>query len=486
MPTAVQASTRPASSRQRRPTEKVTHRTAEKEDAARRKAENLKKAHKAAQRQRRRERELAGSNASSGNEEVYSSDVDNIEDTMVSAHQASFTDRTVTTKLSTNTSLAFRASKIPPKPLTSSRKENTASRVDSAGSNKKRGEDSEDEVDKNHHLEHGDQDEDSPDDMAVVHKPRKRALPTSDGDSGDDDHGSDDRNALHPKMQKANDGSGRPKAADFDDITQEVLGIAVAIFRCLICTQAPFPDTTAIEIDMAKRAWREACEKTSLNVMLTPTLLKMITRRTSHVRGELKGKTRALVQSFYGFRSGQNKRIIARNHQLAEDLKEDYLFVYEDFKKRTGLYKTDILSMIIGDMWFSNKQDEGVLYHEYFNPMPKATMALIFAAIECSIDEWATGIKEDVKFTTTAYKDVFNAHLQCLDAFDEHTRAHGILGQLCAKLHTDARFHAGAETVSKLALPALGREAFDAAIREFQGSETEPETGDEAGAGAES
>ncbi|KAH9910619.1 hypothetical protein B0H21DRAFT_668586, partial [Amylocystis lapponica] len=244
----------------------------------------------------------------------------------------------------------------------------------------------------------------------------------SDSESGEEDHG-DRNNVLRPKMQKANDGSARPKAADFDDITQEVLSIAVAVFRCLICTQAPFPDTSALELDMAKRAWREACEKTGLNVMLTPTLLKMITRRTSHVRGELKSKTRALVQSFYGFRSGQNKRIIARNRQLAEDLKEDYLFVYEVgllIYKRTGLYKTDILNMIIGDMWFSNKQDEGVLYHEYFNPMPKATMALIFAAIECSIDEWATGIKDDIKFTTTAYKDVFNAHLRCLDAFEEH------------------------------------------------------------------
>lgn len=53
-----------------------------------------------------------------------------------------------------------------------------------------------------------------------------------------------------------------------------------------------------------------------------------ITNRGSHVRGELKTKLRPLVEVGYGFESGENKKIISRNRQLYEDLKEGNGFIY--------------------------------------------------------------------------------------------------------------------------------------------------------------
>jgi len=53
-----------------------------------------------------------------------------------------------------------------------------------------------------------------------------------------------------------------------------------------------------------------------------------ITSRGSHVRGELKTKVRPIIES-YGFESGQHKRTIKSNRELAEDLKEGYKFVYQ-------------------------------------------------------------------------------------------------------------------------------------------------------------
>ncbi|KAI0948855.1 hypothetical protein AcV7_009486 [Taiwanofungus camphoratus] len=194
----------------------------------------------------------------------------------------------------------------------------------------------------------------------------------------------------------------------------EVLTIAIAIFRCIVSTKAPFPDTTALETEMAQCAWKLACERTQLNVSLTPTLLKMITSRSSHLRGELKTKQ-------------------------AEDLKHQYGFVYADNIKRTGLYKTEILAMAISAMWFANRQDEGVIYHEFFNPMPTETLALVLTAIECAIDEWATGVKEDIPFTAASYKETYNAHLRVLRDFDDHTRKYGLLRQLREHLHRVAR-----------------------------------------------
>ncbi|KAI0933364.1 hypothetical protein AcV5_005526 [Taiwanofungus camphoratus] len=176
---------------------------------------------------------------------------------------------------------------------------------------------------------------------------------------------------------------------------------------------------------MAQRAWKLACERTQLNVSLTPTLLKMITSRTSHLRGELKTK--------------------------AEDLKHQYGFVYADNIKRTGLYKTEILAMAISAMRFANRQDE---------------------------DEWATGVKEDIPFTAASYKETYNAHLRVLRDFDDHTRKYGLLRQLREHLHRVARFHSGAEPLDKSTVPALGQAAFEAAIKEYMEFETESDLSD--------
>ncbi|GBE84276.1 hypothetical protein SCP_0602540 [Sparassis crispa] len=308
-----------------------------------------------------------------------------------------------------------------------------------------------------------------PDEVTVTSGSKHRRRPSDDGDA----------EITHtPKYSKEPDGSQRPCARDFDDFTKEILGLAISIYRCLISTEAPFPDTNTLETQPAQRAWKKACEKTSLNVILTPTLLKMITKCTSHLRGELKTKVRALVGPFYSFRSGENKKIIARNHQHAEELKDRYLFVYQDMQKKTGLYKTELLPMVIGDMWFANKHDEGVHFHEMFNPMPKITIALVLAAIECCIDEWAMGIKENVQFTALSYKPIFNAHLECLERFDKHTVRYKLLGRLCKSLHANARFHSSTEPLSRTTVPVLGREQFDAAIHEDQGSETKSDSDD--------
>ena len=60
--------------------------------------------------------------------------------------------------------------------------------------------------------------------------------------------------------------------------------------------------------------------------------------------------------------------------------------------------------------------------------------------IECCIDEWATGLKEDIKFIAAAYKDVFKAHLNCLDAYEKATAEHNMLPRLQKQLHADVRY----------------------------------------------
>ncbi|KIJ63900.1 hypothetical protein HYDPIDRAFT_68131, partial [Hydnomerulius pinastri MD-312] len=106
-----------------------------------------------------------------------------------------------------------------------------------------------------------------------------------------------------------------------------------------------------------------------------------ILKRTSHVRGELKTKLRSLVGSFFGFHTHNSRDGMKRNRNLVESLKEGSRFAYKDFENKRGIYKSDLLQLAVYDMWFANRNDEGVLYHEYFNPMPIETIALLLAAV---------------------------------------------------------------------------------------------------------
>jgi hypothetical protein len=83
------------------------------------------------------------------------------------------------------------------------------------------------------------------------------------------------------KVQKIYESQGRPKAKDYDDVTQEVLAIAIAIYRCLICTDTPFPDH-AKELEFVKIGWTIACKKLDIRLEMTPELVKMVFVRRIH------------------------------------------------------------------------------------------------------------------------------------------------------------------------------------------------------------
>ncbi|KAJ7824478.1 hypothetical protein B0H13DRAFT_2375458 [Mycena leptocephala] len=201
----------------------------------------------------------------------------------------------------------------------------------------------------------------------------------------------------------------------------------------------------------------------------TPDIAKLIAHRGPQMRGELKTKVRALTELVFGFESGQNKRNVRKNRQLAEDLKEGMGYCYKespaDVEGRKGIYKAKIIQKAINQMWFNNRRDEGPIF-------PKPAFALVLSAIECSIDEWATGIKTDVPFTSADYRSVYQEHLKCLNEFEKHTAPRDILGNILTRVHNIGRFHSGAQPIAPVAsTSALLKAALDAAIREYDEDE---------------
>ncbi|KAG6904927.1 hypothetical protein DXG01_006171, partial [Tephrocybe rancida] len=222
------------------------------------------------------------------------------------------------------------------------------------------------------------------------------------------------------KATKISDNTGRPKASDYDDTGKETILTAANIFRCFISTVNGFPDS-GTEIQFVQQAWQRANENTGLDpaIDLTPDIGKIIKQRGSQTRGEAKSKTASLVETMYGFNSGQGRKIVAANRDLAERLKLQKGFLYKELTEdiRKGIYKHAIIQMAINKMWFKNKRDEGVVYTDMFYPMPIPAIALILTAIECNIDEWVSGTKTDIAFYADDYRTTYMKHIESLETF---------------------------------------------------------------------
>ncbi|KAF8173005.1 hypothetical protein K438DRAFT_1981192 [Mycena galopus ATCC 62051] len=279
---------------------------------------------------------------------------------------------------------------------------------------------------------------------------------------------------LRPTQGQCTTSSGtRPKAKDFDDVTQEVISLAITEYRVLLSSEYAFPESPA-ELSYLGRAWTTSCTKLNVVIELTPTISKLVRGRGSHMRGELKTKVKPLAELMYEFASGQNKKTIAANRQRSEELKENLTFTFRDIKGRKGIYRHLLLQKLVNAMWFANRRDEGPRYPAVFNPFPKAALALVLTAVENCIDEWATGIRTDIPFTSSEYRRVYDSHIEALNRFETQTQPHKILGNILVRLHNLGRFHSGAQPITVTSTSILRPDDLAAAIQEYrEDSETE-------------
>jgi hypothetical protein len=48
---------------------------------------------------------------------------------------------------------------------------------------------------------------------------------------------------------------------------------------------------------------------------------------------------------------------------------------------RKGLFRNKNIQKVVNAMWFAKKQDEGIIYHEYFKPFPDVSVALVLTSV---------------------------------------------------------------------------------------------------------
>jgi hypothetical protein len=84
-------------------------------------------------------------------------------------------------------------------------------------------------------------------------------------------------NVHGSNMAHMHPGSGKPRAADYDDITQRVLELAIGEFQVRVCTNYAFPEGDPNRLDTwAKECWVNACEHQAQAITLTACLKRLV------------------------------------------------------------------------------------------------------------------------------------------------------------------------------------------------------------------
>ncbi|KIK79384.1 hypothetical protein PAXRUDRAFT_36458 [Paxillus rubicundulus Ve08.2h10] len=270
----------------------------------------------------------------------------------------------------------------------------------------------------------------------------------------------DNQGWHNPK--KIQTSKGRVAAKDYEVAVQEILKIAIGLFRSCLTVENAYPDRIS-QVSWAKEAWVEACKECEAQINYNNEVIQLITNRTWH------------LTMMYGFESSAKSVIKARNRKLVEDLTEDFGFCYKslgdsaDDVGRKGLYEHKIIRKAVNISFYKDKRDEGVRYPQYFQPFPVAGKALILTVIEACIDEWSSGERCDIQFNEPIYKPVYHIHLSQLQKFAEYTKTHEILPKMLKRLDDSGRQHAKVETpLDTIQKRALREDAIAAAIHEYE------------------
>ncbi|KAI5981381.1 hypothetical protein EDD15DRAFT_2137284, partial [Pisolithus albus] len=231
----------------------------------------------------------------------------------------------------------------------------------------------------------------------------------------------------------------RPRAADYELDVRAVLETAIEIYCAILLMENPFP-TSSQEVDWAKKAWTLAAHHHNTKLAHDGGILKLITARSTHIRGQFKSRARPIVATTFGFETSADKGVQTRNRLLVSELKQDSAFIFRvrgsSVDEHSGLYTNPAIQQIINEVLFKNKSDDAVKWGKYYNPFPRVAFALVLTAIECAIDEWALGSRELISFKEDDYSGVFNSHLASLDEFSKAAGKLDLLKKLLEQVYS--------------------------------------------------
>ncbi|KAF7349789.1 hypothetical protein MVEN_01278900 [Mycena venus] len=199
----------------------------------------------------------------------------------------------------------------------------------------------------------------------------------------------------------------KPNASDYEPIVEALLLRACAEYSARCVGLGSFPPM-ALQYQWADECFNNSCTSSSQRYKLLPRMIKVITKRGSHVRGKVVDTYRPVFRVHYGFQRGTSKAAITANKAKAEALLKKASFHYKDPVTRTGYGENQIILDARPEYLFKNKKSLAAVFPSYFNPISVAQLALEFTILQSLTQEYSTGIHIPVEFTE---KDMHQAYL---------------------------------------------------------------------------
>ncbi|KAF8979660.1 hypothetical protein BDQ17DRAFT_1338141 [Cyathus striatus] len=219
-----------------------------------------------------------------------------------------------------------------------------------------------------------------------------------------------------------------PESEDDEETLEHVFSNAVILmvvdeYEVHICTVESFPsekDSLTWMCDI----WVQAMESEGEDWILTERICHLIRSWGSHIHGHIIKTVCLLIQPHYGFSGTVNTSAIIKNRTLS--------FHYQNPKALKGFCQNAIISNILSSMWFTNCNADGIVYNNYFSPIPIVCLSLIFIVLSFGIEEWSMGSHKQVPFMEKAAEAHYKAHLLGLVAWNSLNKV--VTEKICQRL----------------------------------------------------
>ncbi|KAJ1308087.1 hypothetical protein OPQ81_002150 [Rhizoctonia solani] len=135
------------------------------------------------------------------------------------------------------------------------------------------------------------------------------------------------------------------------------------------------------------------------------------------------------IAGFVFIWAADTKEDFLQNEDLFELVKDSFYCI--SFDPPEGHYESREIHHAIGAGLFNGPNSVGVLYQDYFNPMPLAVVAFVIVVMEFCIKEWSLGFFEHADLDTKNMLEKYQFHLSELEALRD------ILSDLVTKLQKE-------------------------------------------------
>jgi len=262
---------------------------------------------------------------------------------------------------------------------------------------------------------------------------------------------------------------GTSLAPTSEDISDPVIEVALPLYRCYLSCKDAFPSSDLTE-EWKSDVLRNACESIGGYLGPLPSAEMFVVASTTLLT-DMKAKIKHQVDTIYGFDTSRAPDSISRNAGLAQALLTDLTFIYCETNigdTPQHPYRHPAIQRAINMMWFQSKDDDGIVFHEHFMPIPIRAIALALTVIECCIGEWTDGTYKASNWKEDHYKTTYLSHIKSLTDLRDHQPPHGeeLLAQIQYDLLKEARIHAGAPFEPVIGTGRLRLGALHAAIQE--------------------